>query len=176
MIADQIVAALLESDDFDPKDYALDNLSILGILNSAGFKPVRDATQTFYRYIPVNREMTYGGNKQVNALLVTVTWHPPKDIEDELERILSNGMVHLTWQFVMQYKGWEAGVPVGRRFSFHKYEATEAQSVRTLQRALRVIDTVINSAQGVTRKMAGDSYHAAIKSGLTTIGDVNNAD
>lgn len=175
MIADQIVAALLEADDFDPQQYAIDNLSVLGTLESAGFKPSRDTAQSYYRYFPVYREITYGG-KRVTALLVTCTWHPPKDTDDELERILSNGMIHLTWQFVMQPQGWEAGLPVGRRFSFHKYEPTEQESTRTLQKALRVINNVIGSAQGVTQKMAGDSYHAAIKSGLTVIGDVNNAD
>jgi hypothetical protein len=175
VIAGQIVAALLESDDFDPKDYAMSNLSVLGILEQAGFKPVTDATNTFYRYFPIYRQVTYGGNKRVTALLVTATWHPPKDTEDELERILGNGMIHLTWQFVMQPNGWEAGLPVGRRMAFYKYEATESMSVRTLQKALRVINNVIGNAQGVLQNMVGDSYHAAIKSGLSALGDVINA-
>ena len=178
MTADQIVVALLESDDVDPQDYALSNLSVPGILEADGFKPVEDAAQTFYRYIPVNREMTYGGKQRVTALLVLASWHPPKNenTRDELEKIFNNGMLQITWQFVMQPKGWEAGTPVGRRFSFHKYVETERQGAGVMHKAMRVINNVMKNAQGVTRPLACDAYHTSIKSGLMLLGDVNNAD
>lgn len=176
MIADQIVAALIESDDFDPKDYAMTNLSVLGILDAAGFKKSEDKAQTYYLYIPVKREIKHAG-RPVTALLLIATWHPPLDsTRNPLDRILQDGMIHLTWQFVQQPEGWEAGSPVGRRMSFNRYGEDEQDLALTLQRALKVIDRVVTSGGGVARNMASDSYHAAIKTGLVMLGDVNNED